>query len=161
MTINMIDQKTKKYRTHDLKRGIDFIGNSVVFYCHDGKGSLLLNKRSDKCRDEIGRWDPGGGALEFGEALEEAVEREVMEEYCTKPLEIVFIRSFSALRENNGVKTHWVASVFAVLVNPEEVKIGDPEKMDDIGWFSKESLPEPIHSQFWPFFPHVEKVIYK
>ncbi len=44
-----------------MKRGFDYIGVTCVFYCYDKKGRLLLHKRSNKCRDEIGRWDAGGG----------------------------------------------------------------------------------------------------
>ncbi len=52
-----------------MKKGIDYIGVTCVFYCHDGKGKLLLHKRSENCRDEKGRWDCGGGAMELGETL--------------------------------------------------------------------------------------------
>lgn len=38
----------------DLQRGIDFIGITCVFYCHDGQGNFLMHKRSKNCRDEIG-----------------------------------------------------------------------------------------------------------
>lgn len=50
-----------------MRQGFDYIGVTTVFYCHDGKGNLLLHKRSQTCRDEKGRWDCGGGALKFGE----------------------------------------------------------------------------------------------
>ena len=40
---------------HDLKRGVNFIGVTCVFVCHDGKGRFLLHKRSKNCRDEQGR----------------------------------------------------------------------------------------------------------
>jgi 8-oxo-dGTP pyrophosphatase MutT (NUDIX family) len=51
----------------DLKRGVDYIGTTVSFIVHDGKGRVLLQKRSQNCRDERGKWDIGGGAVEFGE----------------------------------------------------------------------------------------------
>jgi 8-oxo-dGTP diphosphatase len=140
---------------HDLRRGIDFIGITCVFFCHDGKGNFLLNKRSQKCRDEKGKWDPGGGAMEFGETPEETVAREVMEEYCVKPTDLELVTVFNVLRENNGLKTHWIAFVYLAKVNPKKVKIGDPEKMDEIGWFTPDNLPTPLHSQFSKIFPLV------
>ncbi len=73
----MADEKCK---THGLKRGEDYIGVTCVFFCHDGNGRFLLHKRSEKCRDEQGRWDCGGGSMEHGETFEQAVCRESGEE---------------------------------------------------------------------------------
>jgi len=60
----------------DHRRGIDHIGVSVVAVVHDGKGKILLQKRGPKARDERGNWDICGGAIEFGESIEEAIKRE-------------------------------------------------------------------------------------
>ena len=46
-----------------MKKGEDYIGVSVVYFCHDGKGNFVMAKRSENCRDEIGNWDIGGGGL--------------------------------------------------------------------------------------------------
>lgn len=58
-----------------MKRGIDYIGNSVVYFCHDGKGNFVMAKRSANARDEHGKWDIGGGGLEFGEKVEDEFEK--------------------------------------------------------------------------------------
>lgn len=50
-----------------MRPGIDFIGVSVSFFCHDDQDNFLLHKRGDQCRDEKGRWDFGGGRVEIGE----------------------------------------------------------------------------------------------
>lgn len=136
----------------DLKRGVDFIGVTVNFVVHDGKGNILLQKRSQNCRDEQGNWDIGGGALEFGEKLEDAVRREVLEELQAEALEVKFIKAFEALRNNNGTPTHWMAFVHTVQVDPRQVKIGEPHKIDEIGWFTSKNLPSPLHSQFYKAF---------
>ena len=60
-----------------MKIGIDCIGISTSFYCHDGEGKWLLHKRSDKCRDEKGTWDSGGGKVEVGLTLDENVLKEI------------------------------------------------------------------------------------
>src|SRR3990167_9245093 len=93
-------------RKHDLKRGVDYIGVNVVFFCHDGNGNILLHKRSQLCRDEQGRWDSGAGSMEFGESFNEAIVREVAEEYAVKPKSIEYISSKSVVRDNNGTSTH-------------------------------------------------------
>lgn len=140
--VTIADNKT------DLKRGVDFIGVTINFLVHDGQGKILLQKRSQNCRNEQGRWDIGGGALEFGEKLEDAVKREVQEELTTDALEIKFLKAYEALRDNNGTPTHWMAFVHSVLVDPSTVKIGEPDKIDEIGWFDTSNLPEPLHSMF-------------
>ena len=61
---------------YDLKKGVDFTGVAIVFICHDGNGNILMHKRSQNCRDEQGRWDIGGGSLEFGHLVEDTLKRE-------------------------------------------------------------------------------------
>lgn len=129
-----------------MKPGIDYIGVSVPFYCHDGKGNFLMHKRSDKCRDEKGRWDFGGGRVEFGETLEEAVLREVKEEYGVSGIIEEQLPSHSLLRTEDGVKTHWLIVSHIVKVERDEVVNNDPEKISEIGWFKLDKLPQPLHS---------------
>ena len=133
----------------DLKRGIDYIGVSASFVVHDGQGSVLLQKRGPGARDENGNWDVGGGAIEFGESIDEAVKREIREELCVEPIDIQFLTLYDAFRELNGTNTHWVAIMHAVQVDPAQVKIGEPDKIEELGWFKSTDLPSPLHSQFW------------
>lgn len=133
----------------DPRRGIDHIGISASFVVHDGTGRVLLQKRGKHARDENGKWDVGGGAIEFGESIDEAVRREVQEELCVVPIDIQFLTVYNAFREHNGDKTHWIAIMHTVQVDPNEVKIGEPHKIDELGWFTSDNLPSPLHSQFW------------
>ncbi|MGX6603384.1 NUDIX domain-containing protein [Micromonosporaceae bacterium Da 78-11] len=118
---------------------------SCVFVCHDGGGRVLLARRSAGARDEPGRWDCGAGALEFGETFEQAVAREVTEEYSTPPLAVDLLGVRNVLRAEPP--SHWVAVVFAVLVDPGAVRIGEPHKFDELRWFDRARLPSPLHSQ--------------
>ncbi|GIF03784.1 NUDIX hydrolase [Actinoplanes siamensis] len=115
---------------------------SCVFVCHDGAGRILLARRSAQARDEPGTWDCGAGALEFGETFEEAVTREVTEEYVAPPLEITQLGVRNVVRED-----HWVAIVFAVRVDPSRVRVGEPHKFDELTWCTPDDLPAPRHSQ--------------
>ena len=135
-------------KSFDLKKGVDFIGLTCVFFCHDGDGNLLMHKRSKNCRDEIGRWDTGSGSMEFGETPERAVVREIQEEYSVQPKNLQFCGVRNVLRMNGTVQTHWVAFVFVAQVNPKKVKIGEPEKMEELAWFPLTKLPKPLHSAF-------------
>ena len=143
-------------KSKNLRKGFDYIGITCVFICHDGKGNILMHKRSKNCRDEIGCWDAGGGALEFGETFEEGVKREIKEEYCSDVINLKFLGPHNIIREHNREKTHWVALLFMAQVDPTQVKIGEPKSMDEIGWFSEDNLPTPLHSAFLPFFKIVK-----
>ena len=90
----------------DHRRGVDHIGVGVVCIIHDGNGRILLMKRGQKARDEQGRWDVCGGAVEFGEPLLYALRRELMEELCVEPVKIEFLTGYDAHREHQGHKTH-------------------------------------------------------
>lgn len=134
-----------------MEKGVDFVGITVVFFCHDGNGNFLLNKRGNNCRDEQGCWDSGGGGLEFGDTVEETLSKEIKEEYCTDVLSYEFLGFRDIHRENNGKNTHWISLDFKVLVDKDKVGNGEPTKFDEIGWFKLDSLPSPLHSQL-PYF---------
>ena len=134
-----------------MQKGIDYIGNSVVYFCHDGKGNVLLAKRSENARDEKGKWDIGGGGVEFGDTAINTLKKEFSEEYCTDVLGYEFLGYRDVHREHEGKKTHWIVLDFKVLVDKKKVKIGEMHKFDDLGWFTLKNLPNPIHSQLPTF----------
>lgn len=109
---------------------------------------FLFHKRSKNCRDEIGRWDPGAGQMQFGETPERSVLREVYEEYGVKGRIDKQIPPHSIVRIQNGISTHWLAIPFIVFVNRSNVKINEPLKMDEIDWFFLKDLPKPLHTGF-------------
>ena len=134
-----------------MKKGVDFIGVTIVFWCHDGKGNVLLALRGPNCRDEHGTWDPGGGGLEFGDSVEETLKKEIKEEYGAVVLDNEFLGFRDVHREHEGVKTHWIALDYKVLIDPAQVKNGEPHKMLEVKWFPADQLPHPQHSQFPKF----------
>lgn len=129
-----------------MQKGIDYTGVAVAFICHDGRGNFLLHKRTEKCRDEHHKWDNGGGGLEFGEHPEEGMWRELREEYGCDGVISEQLPVRSHVRDNNGVKTHWVTFAYIVQVDPREAKINEPESMADMGWFTLDNLPQPLHT---------------
>lgn len=129
------------------KKGVDHVGVSVVFLCHDGKGNIVLAKRSERARDEHGRWDCGGGGLELDVSVEKTLSKEILEEYGTRVLDHTFLGYRDVFREHEGVKTHWVTLDFLVRVAADEVKNNEPEKFAAVEWFRLDDLPEPLHSQ--------------
>jgi 8-oxo-dGTP pyrophosphatase MutT (NUDIX family) len=132
----------------NTRRGFSFIGVSAVALVHDGQGRVLLQKRGLQARDERGRWDLCGGAIEFGDTIEDTIHRELQEELCVVPLEMQFLTAYDAHRRLAGSQSHWVAVVYAVKVDPLSVRIGEPHKIEAIGWYRAATLPTPLHSQF-------------
>ena len=140
-----------------MKIGEDYVGISTPFYCNDGKGNFLLHKRSKNCRDEQGKWDPGGGKLEFGLTPEKNVLKEIKEEYgCGGKIQ-KSLPPHTIIRTNNGKKTHWIIFPFFVKVDKNKVIVGEPNKMDEIGWYKLNKLPKPLHSGFKFTFKHYRK----
>jgi len=132
-------------------KGLDFTGISVVYFCHDTEGNILFSKRTANCRDEHEKWDIGGGGLRFGEKIEEALRREIKEEYGTEVIDYSFLGNREVLREQEGRRTHWISFDFKVLIDKSKVKNMEPHKHEKIEWFRWNNFPTPLHSQL-PFF---------
>ncbi len=130
-----------------MQKRLDYIAVGVSYYCHDGNGKYLMSKRSQNCRDERGCWDFGGGGIDFDDGIEETLKKELKEEYCVENIEYKFLAYRDVFREQEGRKTHWIQFDFLVKVDPKEVKNGEPHKFDEIGWFTLDNLPSPLHSQ--------------
>lgn len=136
-----------------MRPGFDYTGIFAVFLCHDGQGKFLMAKRGNQARDEQGKWEFGGGGIEFAESPEEAARRELMEEYnCRTIYDLRPLNSFSLVREQECRRTHWIGFPFAIHIDPSEVRINEPEHIDSIGWFTLDALPDPLH-------PGVHRVI--
>ncbi|MAG61056.1 RNA pyrophosphohydrolase [archaeon] len=124
-----------------MKKGIDYPGVTVVFMCHDGEGNFLLHKRSNQCRDEHGRWDAGGGGLDFGIGVVETLKKEITEEFSTDVLDHKFLGYRDVHREHEGNKTHWISLDFLVCVDRNKVVNNEPHKFDEMGWFKWGRIP--------------------
>lgn len=126
-----------------MKSGVDYIGVSVGAFIINDRSEVLLMKRSQNAKNEKGKWEAPGGAVEFGEKLEDAIRREMREELG---IEIDILKQWTAkdhiIPED---KQHWVPTTFLVKVakgyKPENI---EQAKHDAIGWFSIENFPEPL-----------------
>lgn len=126
-----------------MNPGVDYIGVSVGALIFNSKGQIFLNKRGQKARNERGSWEAPGGAVHFGETREKAIKREIKEEFSVD-VEIVRILQTSDEILSKD-KQHWVATTFiARIKGSKKPKIMEPEKSDEIGWFSLDKLPSPL-----------------
>jgi ADP-ribose pyrophosphatase YjhB (NUDIX family) len=133
-------------------KGVSFPGVTTVFICHDGQGRIVLAKRGPVARDENGHWSVGGGGLKHGQSLDQNVRREILEEYGARAKRVDFIGYKDAFRVlADGTPTHWLAMYFAVLVDPSEVRNNEPQSISELGWYTLDNLPSPMHSMYQPF----------
>ncbi len=128
-----------------MHAGQDYIGVITPFFCHNGRGQFLFYRRGKEAKDELGVWDCSGGSMQFGEQPVETVLRKLKSQYGVEPVNFEELPAHSVLVDIDGIPNHWLAIPFIVQVDPEQVRIGEPHKMDEIGWFDLDALPEPIH----------------
>lgn len=116
-----------------MQRGIDYIGVGVgAAIIKDGK--LFITKRGKKAKNERGKWEIPGRSVEFGETFKKAITREVKEEYGIEIeiLELLGICDHIIADENQ----HWVSPTYICKIKKGKPRILEPEKCDEIGWFS-------------------------
>jgi mutator protein MutT len=123
-----------------MKKAVDYIGVGVGAIIYDRDKKVFLAKRGRGAGNESGKWEFPGGSVEFGETLEHALAREVMEEYGFE------IEILSLLEVVNHIipdeKQHWVSPSFICRITRGTPIIREPLKCDEIGWFGLDRLPE-------------------
>ena len=117
------------------KQGKIRLGCSAAIF--DEQGRILLTKRSDN-----GQWCLPGGAVDPGETVAEAIEREVWEEtglrVSVKRLVGVYSHSDQLVVYPDGNKVQVVALHFEVEVI--EGMAGLSDEVSDFGYFSLEEM---------------------
>jgi mutator protein MutT len=121
-------------------KGIDYIGVGVGAVIVNTQNEVFLAKRGKDARNERYKWEFPGGSVEFGEKLEDAVVREVKEEYdfeinVEKLLDVVnhFI---------SEEHQHWVSLTYLCRYTSGFPRIVEPDKCEAIGWFNLDCIPE-------------------
>jgi mutator protein MutT len=126
-----------------MKQGVDYIGVAVGAMMFNDKGELFITKRSQNCKNERGHWEIPGGSVQFGETLEDAVKREVKEEYG---VDVEIVKQYPASDHIIPAdKQHWAPTTFIVTIKSGQTPtIMEPDKCDAIGWFPLNNLPTPL-----------------
>ena len=125
-----------------MKKGIDFIGVGVGALIFNSEGKVFLARRGPKARNESGKWDFPGGGVEFGETVQDAVKREIKEEFEMDIEVKELLDVCNHIIKDEG--QHWVSPSFIARHVSGEPKAVEPEKNSEIGWFPLEEVPQPL-----------------
>jgi len=132
-----------------MKKGIDFIGVGTGAMIFNSEGKVFLAKRGEKSRNERGKWDFPGGSVDFGEKCEEAIKREIIEEYGFEIEILSLLEVVNHIIKDEG--QHWVSPSFIAKHTNGTAEIKEPEKCSEIKWVNlseidPESLSAPSKS---------------
>ena len=125
-----------------------------IMVLRDGK--VLLGKRNNdpaKAGSALhgeGTWTMPGGKVHFGESLEDAAFREVMEETGMK----INKQNLRLISLTNDIVTeaHFATIGFLCRDFSGEPEVMEPDEITKWGWFALDNLPEPL-------FPPCRKII--
>jgi 8-oxo-dGTP diphosphatase len=135
----IIDAALKRVYYSAMKKGIDYIGVGVGAIIFNKEGKVFLAKRGVGSRNEKHRWEFPGGSVEFGEALENALVREIREEYgfVIDVVQLLDVVNHILPEE----KQHWVSPTYLCRYKNGKPCIKEPDKCEEIGWFTIGAIP--------------------
>ena len=125
-----------------MRAGYEYVGVCVGAMVFNETGQVFLAQRGPAAQNERGCWEFPGGAVAFGERMEDAIRREFMEEYGLAITVERLLHIADHLLPDEG--QHWVSSTYLARHLDGTPTIVEPEKCTDLGWFSLTALPEPL-----------------
>jgi 8-oxo-dGTP diphosphatase len=121
---------------------------AVVTY----EGKLLMIRRREREGDLL--WALPGGAIEPGEAAEDAAVRETVEETG------LVVTATKLLGERVHPKTHRTMSYTACEVVQGEAKVADEDELDAVAWVTLDEIPKYVpYGLFGPVQTYLEGVL--
>ncbi len=125
-----------------MTKGVDFIGVGVGAIIRDQGGKYFLSQRGPQSRNEQGKWEFPGGSVDFGETLQQAIRRELEEEFgvVIEVGELVAVANHIITDESQ----HWVSPTFLCRIVKGQPEIMEPEKCLQFGWFTLSQIEEMI-----------------
>lgn len=123
---------------------MDYIGVGTGAIVFNSNNEVLIGKRGTNARNEVGKWEFPGGGVDFGETCEEAIKRELKEEFDIeiKIIELLEVVNHIIPEE----KQHWVSPSYITEHISGTPKIMEPDKIDDFMWIKLSELDENILS---------------
>lgn len=102
----------------------------------DGKAFLAKRKGSHG----EGTFGSCGGHVEYGETIEQALKREAKEELGIEIEVVRFLCCFNMIKYGK----HYMDLEFLAKIKKGEPKILEPDRIESIGWYALDNLPQPL-----------------
>jgi len=118
-----------------IKKKIKILANGLV----QKENKFLFLKRKEDEIDGPGQWEFPGGFIEFGEAPEEGILREVKEETGLNAEIVSIYKILSKEYEKPGKKIHLIRIIYLLKTFDEKVKLNEREH-EDYKWLKKEEI---------------------
>ena len=114
----------------------------------NGKGELLLQKRSPEKDIQPGKWDTSvGGHLDLGEDYESAAYREMQEELGIKRADLTFLYKYPL---RNAIESE---NVWTYLCRYDGQIVHDPEEITEVRFWTMEEIEKDLgNGTFTPNF---------
>ncbi len=128
--------------------GTDYIGVGVGAIIVNDEGKFLLGLRGSAARNECNTWEIPGGKVEFGETLEAALKREVLEEIGIHIEVVSLFHVCDHLLPEEG--QHWVSPTYICRWKSGVPRILEQEKCSELRWVTideTEDLPISVVTQ--------------
>lgn len=134
-----------------MKKGKNYIGVAVGALIFNEEGKVLLGERGKAARDDLGKWDFPGGAVDFKESCEDAIKREVFEEFDIYIELIELLNLVENILPEEG--KHWIGPAYIAKQVSGEVKIVEKDKFRKFEWIelkdiTKKDLTLPCRLNF-------------
>ena len=102
--------------------------SAIIVRKKDGK--VFIGRRKENKSFSPGKWETIGGSIEDGEALEDALRREVREELN---VEIKSLKHFKDYKYRNKIFTTFIVEL-------DQEPIPNEPDFEEWGWFSREEI---------------------
>lgn len=134
---------------------------AVIALILDSDGKILLQRRGPKSRDEIGKLEDIGGAVEeTDKSFREAMNREILEEVGNdinyKIDELVGASLITKYDSRSNSDVNWFFLLYKCTYIDGELRINEPGKSLGYEFYSQEDLPidevAETTLKFWEFY---------